>query len=44
MANTLYDRTIAFAGICKLYLVQQVAKDGRCDKDAFGFTQCHFKY
>ncbi|OED66293.1 lysogenization regulator HflD [Vibrio tasmaniensis ZS-17] len=36
MANTLYDRTIAFAGICQaVALVQQVAKDGRCDKDAF---------
>lgn len=36
MANTLYDRTIAFAGICQaVALVQQVAKDGYCDKDAF---------
>ncbi|CDT01911.1 MULTISPECIES: high frequency lysogenization protein HflD [Vibrio] len=36
MANTLYDRTIAFAGICQaVALVQQVAKDGHCDKDAF---------
>ncbi|PMH46758.1 lysogenization regulator HflD [Vibrio sp. 10N.286.49.B3] len=36
MANTIYDRTIAFAGICQaVALVQQVAKDGHCDKDAF---------
>ncbi|MBW3694641.1 lysogenization regulator HflD [Vibrio sp. T187] len=36
MANTLYDRTIAFAGICQaVALVQQVAKDGHCDSDAF---------
>ncbi|UGA55968.1 high frequency lysogenization protein HflD [Vibrio sp. VB16] len=36
MANTLYDRTIAFAGICQaVALVQQVAKDGYCDTDAF---------
>ena len=36
MANTLYDRTIAFAGICQaVALVQQVAKDGYCDKAAF---------
>lgn len=36
MANTLYDRTIAFAGICQaVALVQQVAKDGYCDSDAF---------
>lgn len=36
MANTLYDRTIAFAGICQaVALVQQVAKDGHCDADAF---------
>lgn len=36
MANTLYDRTIAFAGICQaVALVQQVAKNGRCDSDAF---------
>lgn len=36
MANTLYDRTIAFAGICQaVALVQQVAKDGHCDNDAF---------
>lgn len=36
MANTLYDRTIAFAGICQaVALVQQVAKNGHCDSDAF---------
>ncbi|WGV99321.1 high frequency lysogenization protein HflD [Vibrio sp. YMD68] len=36
MANSLYDRTIAFAGICQaVSLVQQVAKDGECDSDAF---------
>lgn len=36
MANSLYDRTIAFAGICQaVALVQQVAKDGYCDTDAF---------
>ncbi len=36
MANTNYDRTIAFAGICQaVALVQQVAKDGHCDTDAF---------
>jgi high frequency lysogenization protein len=36
VANTLYDRTIAFAGICQaVALVQRVAKDGYCDSDAF---------
>jgi len=36
VANTLYDRTIAFAGICQaVALVQQVAKNGHCDSDAF---------
>ncbi|OAJ95635.1 high frequency lysogenization protein HflD [Vibrio bivalvicida] len=36
MANTLYDRTIAFAGICQaVALVQQIAKNGHCDSDAF---------
>ncbi len=36
MANALYDRTIAFAGICQaVALVQQVAKNGYCDSDAF---------
>ncbi|WED22748.1 high frequency lysogenization protein HflD [Vibrio sp. JC009] len=36
MANSLYDRTIAFAGICQaVTLVQQVAKDGYCDSAAF---------
>ncbi|WP_070963036.1 high frequency lysogenization protein HflD [Vibrio sonorensis] len=35
MANTLYDRTIAFAGICQaVALVQQVAKQGHCDEQA----------
>ncbi|HIF9131098.1 TPA: high frequency lysogenization protein HflD [Photobacterium damselae] len=34
MANTLYDRTIAFAGICQaVKLVQQVAQTGRCDNE-----------
>ncbi|MDG3087694.1 high frequency lysogenization protein HflD [Vibrio hannami] len=36
MANSLYDRTIAFAGMCQaVALVQQVAKDGYCDNDAY---------
>ncbi|MFA0027583.1 high frequency lysogenization protein HflD [Vibrio breoganii] len=36
MANTNYDRTIAFAGICQaVALVQQVAKDGHCNSAAF---------
>ncbi|WP_114785603.1 high frequency lysogenization protein HflD [Vibrio tetraodonis] len=36
MANALYDQTIAFAGICQaVVLVQQVAKNGHCDSDAF---------
>lgn len=36
MANTIYDRTIAFAGICQaVALVQEVAKNGDCDSDAF---------
>ncbi|WP_428773430.1 high frequency lysogenization protein HflD [Vibrio sp.] len=36
MANTIYDRTIAFAGMCQaVALVQQMAKDGYCDSDAF---------
>lgn len=36
MANTNYDRTIAFAGMCQaVALVQQVAKNGHCDSDAF---------
>lgn len=35
MANTLYDRTIAFASICQsVKLVQDVAKTGSCDYDA----------
>ena len=36
MANTNYDRTIAFAGICQaVALVQQVAKVGHCNSAAF---------
>ncbi|MBD1558251.1 high frequency lysogenization protein HflD [Vibrio sp. S9_S30] len=36
MANTLYDRTIAFAGMCQaVALMQDIAKEGHCDKDAF---------
>ncbi|MFA0085883.1 lysogenization regulator HflD [Vibrio sp. 10N.286.49.C2] len=36
MANTLYDRTVAFAGLCQaVALVQNMAKDGYCDSDAF---------
>ncbi|GAL11760.1 a protein of unknown function perhaps involved in purine metabolism [Vibrio astriarenae] len=36
MAHDLYDRTIAFAGICQaVSLVQDVAKNGTCDSDAF---------
>lgn len=36
MAHTLYDRTIAFAGLCQAAaLVQQVAKTGQCDPVAF---------
>ncbi len=36
MAHSLYDRTIAFAGICQaVTLVQQVAKSGHCDPQAF---------
>ncbi|USD66246.1 high frequency lysogenization protein HflD [Vibrio sp. SCSIO 43136] len=36
MANSLYDRTIAFAGMCQaVALVQKIAKDGDCDSDAF---------
>ncbi|HDY8036708.1 TPA: high frequency lysogenization protein HflD [Vibrio vulnificus] len=36
MANTLYDRTIAFAGMCQaVALVQQIARNGHCDQDAF---------
>ncbi|MBV7297601.1 high frequency lysogenization protein HflD [Enterovibrio paralichthyis] len=35
MANTLFDRTIAFAGICQsVKLVQEVARKGSCDYDA----------
>ncbi|MBV7260714.1 high frequency lysogenization protein HflD [Photobacterium sp. WH77] len=36
MAYTIYDRTIAFAGICQaVKLVQTVARTGTCDNDAF---------
>ncbi|NAW68861.1 high frequency lysogenization protein HflD [Vibrio sp. V27_P1S3P104] len=36
MAHTNYDRTIAFAGLCQaVALVQQVARDGHCDSNAF---------
>jgi high frequency lysogenization protein len=36
VANTIYDRTIAFAGLCQAaYLVQQVAKNGHCEENAF---------
>ncbi|EGR0790657.1 lysogenization regulator HflD [Vibrio vulnificus] len=36
MANTLYDRTIAFAGMCQaVALVHQIARNGHCDQDAF---------
>lgn len=39
MANTLYDRTIAFAGICQaVALVQQVARNGHCDSAALETT------
>ncbi|MBE1274153.1 high frequency lysogenization protein HflD [Enterovibrio baiacu] len=34
MANTLFDRTIAFASICQsVKLVQEVARTGTCDRD-----------
>nr|WP_206760829.1 high frequency lysogenization protein HflD [Vibrio vulnificus] len=36
VANTLYDRTIAFAGMCQaVALVHQIARNGHCDQDAF---------
>lgn len=36
MANSNYDRTIAFAGMCQAAaLVQRVAKEGHCDNDGF---------
>ncbi len=36
MSHTIYDRTLAFAGMCQAaYLVQQVAKNGQCDEQAF---------
>jgi high frequency lysogenization protein len=36
VANTNYDRTIAFAGLCQAaFLAQQIAKNGHCDSDAF---------
>ncbi|GAL05061.1 high frequency lysogenization protein HflD [Photobacterium aphoticum] len=35
MAHSVYDRTIAFAGLCQaVKLVQKVAKDGHCDPEA----------
>lgn len=35
MANTLFDRTIAFASVCQsIKLVQSVAREGSCDVDA----------
>lgn len=34
MAHSVYDRTIAFAGLCQaVKLVQKVAKDGHCDPE-----------
>lgn len=34
MAYSIYDRTIAFAGICQaVALVQKTARDGHCDQD-----------
>ncbi|KJG05826.1 high frequency lysogenization protein HflD [Photobacterium angustum] len=39
MAYTVYDRTIAFAGICQaVKLVQEVAKNGSCDNDILAAT------
>ncbi len=36
MNNALFDRTIAFAGICQpLKLMQEIAKTGTCDSEAF---------
>ncbi len=36
MAHSLYDRTIAFAGLCQAAaLVRQVAQNGHCDEEAF---------
>ena len=35
MAYSIYDRTLAFAGLCQaVKLVQDVARDGTCDRDA----------
>lgn len=35
MANTLFERTIAFAGICQsVRLVQEIARTGKADEDA----------
>ena len=35
MANTLFDRTIAFASVCQsIKLVQDLARTGKCDHDA----------
>ncbi|CAH0533359.1 High frequency lysogenization protein HflD [Vibrio stylophorae] len=39
MAHTLYDRTLAFAGICQAAkLVQDTAREGRCDEQALSAT------
>ncbi|WP_318461145.1 high frequency lysogenization protein HflD [Photobacterium leiognathi] len=39
MAYTVYDRTIAFAGICQaVKLVQEVARNGNCDNDILAAT------
>ncbi|PSW21092.1 lysogenization regulator HflD [Photobacterium sanctipauli] len=39
MAHTVYDRTIAFAGICQaVKLVQKIARDGHCDDELLAAT------
>lgn len=36
MQNPVYDRTLAFAGICQgAKLVQQIARTGQCDEQAY---------
>ncbi|MBL4828701.1 MAG: high frequency lysogenization protein HflD [Aliivibrio sp.] len=36
MANSIYDRTLAFAGLCQaVTLVQKIATEGSCDQQAF---------
>ncbi|MCE0496246.1 high frequency lysogenization protein HflD [Vibrio salinus] len=36
MSHSIYDRTIAFAGLCQAAtLVQKLARDGSCDEQAF---------